>query len=94
MKKILILTMILASLGSGFSAFAEDETLHTGQVGATGADPNEEKKADGADVAAQGICKECIARLKAIRLGQPSNPGQTSYSPSESGTVKVQGATH
>ncbi len=85
MKKILVATTILVSLGSAFSAFADDSKRSVNP----GEDPNEAMTSQGASVASVGECKECLARLKHMRLSDPtaaqpsSNSGQNSGSGSK-----------
>ncbi|QDK36194.1 hypothetical protein [Bdellovibrio sp. NC01] len=69
MKKILVATTILISLGSAFSAFAQDDSKRTVNPGE---DPNEAMTSQGASVASVGECKECLARLKHMRMQDPT----------------------
>ncbi|MEK2643769.1 hypothetical protein [Bdellovibrio sp. BCCA] len=79
MKRLLVLSILLAGLGSAFvstSSFAqEDDSKRTVNPGE---DPNEAQggKPSEADVAAPGVCPECIARMKHGRLGD-----NTTYRP-------------
>lgn len=86
MKKILVLATILVSLSSAFSAFADDSkrTVNPGD------DPNESMAPQGAAVATVGECKECLARLKHMRLSDPTaaQPGSGSGQNSGAGAGK------
>ncbi|MDG0814833.1 DUF2059 domain-containing protein [Bdellovibrio svalbardensis] len=68
MKKILVAATILVSLGSAFSAFAQESKRSVNP----GEDPNEAMTSQGAAVATVGECKECLARLKHMRLSDPT----------------------
>lgn len=72
MRRLIALSIFVVALGSVFSAtssWAQDENENRAMN--PGDDPNEAKpsRASEADVAAPGICPECIARLKHTRLG-------------------------
>lgn len=72
MKRLLVLSILLAGLGSSFvssSSWAQEDNAK--RTVNPGVDPNEAKsnKAYEADVAAPGVCPECIARMKHTRLG-------------------------
>lgn len=86
MKKLLLLSVLLAGLGSSVtfsSAWAqEDDSKRTVNPGE---DPNEAKdnRSSQADVAATGICPECIARMKHTRMNddttfRPQGGGKSS----------------
>lgn len=90
MKRLLVLSILLAGLGSAFvgtSSWAqEDDSKRTVNPGE---DPNEARtgKAYEADVAAPGVCPECIARMKHTRLGD-----DTTYRPSGSSSPNTPNA--
>lgn len=79
MKRLLALSILMIGFASAFSiapALAnEDDSKRTVNPGE---DPNEAKnsKTFEADVAAPGVCPECIARMKHMRLG-----ADTTYRP-------------
>lgn len=64
MKKILIATIILLSLGSTFAAFAAEDSAKS--------DPNEAMSPQGADVGKEGAsttaCKTCLQHLSDVKI--------------------------
>ena len=90
MKKILVLATILVSLSSAFSAFAQDDSKRTVNPGD---DPNMAQTSQGADVAAVGVCKECLARLKQGRINDSTAaPARASGGSQDSSSSKANGA--
>lgn len=92
MKQLIALTILVASLSTVFSptsSWAQDDGGN--RAVNPGDDPNEAKsgKASEADVAATGVCPECIARIKHTRLGD-----DTTYRPrGSSSTGEAGGAS-
>lgn len=83
MKRLLALSILLAL---GFSAVGTSSWAQEGDSKRTvnpGEDPNEAQstKPYEADVAAPGICPECLARMKHTRLGD-----DTTFRPKGSGS--------
>ena len=89
MKKILVLTTILVSLSSAFSAFAQDYSKRTVNPGD---DPNEAMVSQGAAVASVGECKECLARLKHMRMQDATTAQPRSGSSGSPDSSKGNGA--
>lgn len=85
MKQIIITLLFIFGLSGIFAtqAFAQDDANRTVNPGD---DPNEEKsgKEFEADVAAIGMCRECVARMKHTRLSD-----DTTYRPG-SGSAKTE----
>lgn len=71
MKRLLVLSILVVGLGSTFSTFSWAQEENPNRTVNPGDDPNEARsgKAYEADVAAPGVCAECVARLKHNRLG-------------------------
>lgn len=88
MKQIIILLLFIFGLNSGLihaQALAQDDANRTVNPGD---DPNEQKtgKEFEADVAAIGMCRECVARMKHTRLRDDTTfrPGGGSSNSTES----------
>lgn len=91
MKRLIALSILLLSLSSVLSpasSWAQDDEAN--RAVNPGDDPNESKtgKASEADVAAPGVCPECIARMKHTRLGD-----DTTYRPKGTSSTGADGAT-
>lgn len=91
MKKIMILATILVSLSSAFSQAQTKQSVNPGE------DPNEAMtSSQGAAAAVVGSseCKECLARLKHMRLSDPTaaqpSSGSSSTAPKSGAKDAVQ----
>lgn len=86
MKRLLAVSVLLLGIGSSFlgtSSWAQEENAN--RTINPGEDPNEAKnsKTFEADVAAPGVCPECIARMKHNRLGDDTTYRPQGPAPSE-----------
>lgn len=88
MKKIMVLATILVSLSSAFALAQSKPTVNPGE------DPNEAMTSQGANAAVLGNseCKECLARLKHMRLSDPTAASQSSGTGNGSAPAKTNGA--